>query len=521
MNKEQTLLLNLLIKLDAFFSENGITYYLDGGTAIGALRHNGFLPWDDDADIYITRDNYHKLLKVANKLNDINVILACHELYPQYNKVAIKFTDLNDTSFVKSDMFHGMAMGQNIDIFILDPVPKQKIDEYYAYFHVYNELLTYSYVVNQDIVKNIKQYKKYLRRMKIKGREKVLKELESKFTRFSEEESDMYALRWGEIPIVYEKEIFGKPRMVRFENHLFPAARRTEDFLRTQFGDDWKIIPQGNMRITHNIYINHDIPGINYFDDFKRFVNLNEAEKILKKRKKFWLMKLPAQMELQKKQDDYGSLCFEVRFVDIWESNGCAQLFKKKRYCELLNAFQEIESTYKCLTDEKDFYSNHKKEIETILYLWCISGKFYIAEKFMKAMDIIKNPDLNFILSLIKINRAISILMENHQYEDALKLIRPYVLREEFSENKDLMCAYIFLKINIFNSNHNDECKEILDKLMKLFPNDGELIKLMGDYESKKGNLSKAYQLYDNAAKSTYNGLILLELEQKYGIVIQ
>ena len=59
-------LLQLIKDLDAFCEQNGIRYSLAGGTLIGAIRHNGFIPWDDDLDIMLDRDNYNRFLKAVN-----------------------------------------------------------------------------------------------------------------------------------------------------------------------------------------------------------------------------------------------------------------------------------------------------------------------------------------------------------------------------------------------------------------------------------------------------------------------
>ena len=64
MDQLQRTLYQLLTELDEICRRNDIEYYMAGGTALGAVRGGGFLPWDDDIDLYITRKNWDKLVKV-------------------------------------------------------------------------------------------------------------------------------------------------------------------------------------------------------------------------------------------------------------------------------------------------------------------------------------------------------------------------------------------------------------------------------------------------------------------------
>ena len=66
----QMKILEVMKFIDKVCRKNDITYFIMGGTALGAVRHGGFIPWDDDLDIFMTPDQYEKFKLVFNKLND-------------------------------------------------------------------------------------------------------------------------------------------------------------------------------------------------------------------------------------------------------------------------------------------------------------------------------------------------------------------------------------------------------------------------------------------------------------------
>ena len=67
MNKLQSKQLQMLEKLIEIFESNGIKYWMAYGSVLGAIRHDGFIPWDDDIDVYINGRDYEKLQKIFNK----------------------------------------------------------------------------------------------------------------------------------------------------------------------------------------------------------------------------------------------------------------------------------------------------------------------------------------------------------------------------------------------------------------------------------------------------------------------
>ena len=82
--KLQLLELDLLIELDRICRENHITYQIWAGTQLGAVRHKGFIPWDDDADVVMLREEYEKFREVSDQLNPDICFFQDHYNDPEY-----------------------------------------------------------------------------------------------------------------------------------------------------------------------------------------------------------------------------------------------------------------------------------------------------------------------------------------------------------------------------------------------------------------------------------------------------
>ena len=80
----QNKMLGILLEIDRICRENNIRYLLDGGSMLGAVRHHGFIPWDDDADVMMPRDDYDRFIEIAPRALGKKYVFQCIENTREY-----------------------------------------------------------------------------------------------------------------------------------------------------------------------------------------------------------------------------------------------------------------------------------------------------------------------------------------------------------------------------------------------------------------------------------------------------
>ena len=137
----QAVMLEMLKLVDKICRDNDIKYSLCSGTLLGAVRHKGFIPWDDDLDIRMTRDNYDKFLDVWEKLRPEGYELQNKENTPIFPQSFSKIRK-NNTTFIQHEWEKGMYnTGIFIDIFPLDRIPEKKLPKTIFLFRTYKYLM--------------------------------------------------------------------------------------------------------------------------------------------------------------------------------------------------------------------------------------------------------------------------------------------------------------------------------------------------------------------------------------------
>ena len=135
LRQHQLRMLEMLKYIDAVCRKHNIKYWLCSGTLLGAVRHGGFIPWDDDVDIEMLREDYKKFVKVMEKEPQTDYMLQTHDtdkgyFYP-YAKLRDLHSKLDENNPFDSFKFRGIY----IDIFIMEHSSSLFLSRVSAFIH--------------------------------------------------------------------------------------------------------------------------------------------------------------------------------------------------------------------------------------------------------------------------------------------------------------------------------------------------------------------------------------------------
>ena len=245
LKKLQSTELDILNEIDRICKKNNIKYFLIYGTLLGAVRHNGFIPWDDDIDIGMLQEDYIKFIEIASsELND-KYLLDCEKTnknyYLPFTKVRNKLTSFEE----KSNINYNGNKGIWVDIFPFGYTKYKKINTVMKLkFKVLGVL--YGCLIEKNLNLNNCGFKAKLV-SKILTKHFTLK-LINTLTLKSKKTNNLVLYN---TPMIFDKNDFFPTNYLKFESYNFSVPNNYNKILRELYGD-YKKLPPVNQRQTHN-----------------------------------------------------------------------------------------------------------------------------------------------------------------------------------------------------------------------------------------------------------------------------
>lgn len=274
--------LEILHELDRVCKQHQIHYYLAYGSCLGALRHHGFIPWDDDIDVVMTVPEFERLLSVKDSFKN-NYFIQNRDTDPNWSFMSCSIRDSATACFVEEEGTKDANHGVKVDIYLLYPYPDNPIEAHKLIIDSFILRLLYMRICD-ELPRNhgmlAQAGSKLLMHMySDKAAEKKIKKIENELK--NNKGSKYYSVFFGNDVTLFSAlkfpvEMFQEPTYLQFEGFSAPCPTDPDLMCRICYGDSYMEYPPEEKRVSNHdiIYLNCDEPftafeGKYYYKDKK------------------------------------------------------------------------------------------------------------------------------------------------------------------------------------------------------------------------------------------------------------
>ncbi len=239
-------ILDIMKHIDEICRKNNIVYFIMGGTALGAVRHGGFIPWDDDLDIFMTPSEYKKFKDIFEKENDARFVLQEWKTTPNYLEYAK--VRMNGTTFIeenlrdRKDIHHGIY----VDIMILHKVPRNRCIQKLVYFE--SKFVTLYALSQRNWKPKSKMQMLALKSLKVMPCKLMAKLFYKRIYKYDNMKENFEYCYWI-TPAkfssgLFDASFFADPVDVRFEDTKLLGSAKIKEYLAYRYGDYMRLPPE-------------------------------------------------------------------------------------------------------------------------------------------------------------------------------------------------------------------------------------------------------------------------------------
>ena len=257
LEEKKIVLLDILTAVDTFCKEHDIRYSMACGTMLGAVRHKGFIPWDDDVDIYMLRDDYERFESLFPK-----VYKGVYQLIsPQrnsnwhlpYGKIADNRTIIVN-SYVKT-----IPYGINIDVFVIDDVPDD--EQLWLNFRKKQKKIIQRNLHHIYRIKSVKGLREKLSILFAKlycgkSQQRIIERINHFITQYNHHgyKHCFECVQGLHVNHPFNKELFDELIEWPFEERKYMGFKNADSYLKNTYGDYMKLPPK-EKHVSHHVEI--------------------------------------------------------------------------------------------------------------------------------------------------------------------------------------------------------------------------------------------------------------------------
>ena len=535
MNTKQEHLLRLLKEIDSFCKDHNITYYCAAGTVLGAIRHGGFIPWDDDIDILMTRDEFLRFATAMKTDGPENRSVEYFEGNHEHHSTVARYVNKDSTMFSHYHITGYSPAGIFIDIFVLDPVPDDHDDlvRHVADFYAYADLVAptlshssrlpslYSHVIDEYIEKSSRN-----------GIYETAEELSRRLFSYDGSSCSNYMLRWASQPFIYPKEYFGRPEMMSFEDMMVPVPSKWPQYLAAHYGFGWTDIPSQDNRDYHDTVFD---PDRDYNEVYSLRDSMYEQDKLYKLHRDMQTARRESDA-LYHTLEDYADglhirLC-EIEVRHNYEDAGlpydplktAAALIEQKRYKVLTDLYEPYLNLQ---TREAFMGARRHGTYYHMLFPVIVPIDSELLQLLLRAL--LYTGRLNEVLKIEGIYRRSGLadakMSEIRELLDKISTVYGLYYQSDYSgtldhiheisEYSEIPQLRDYEWLSLVHTGMDASMEQKLRELSKQSSASEELKKAYGDLLFKHGDITGAGDVYMQLLKDSRNGMFLRDIISK------